>query len=38
MGIVVSMIHGAIKFHTRKGIRIVLSTDEANEGTKRAKK
>ncbi|GJZ67870.1 reverse transcriptase domain-containing protein [Tanacetum coccineum] len=38
MGIVVSTIHGAIKFHTEKGIRTVLSTDEANEGTKRAKK
>ncbi|GKA10942.1 hypothetical protein Tco_0690375 [Tanacetum coccineum] len=38
MGIVVSKIHGAIKFHTEKGIRTVLSTDEANEGTKRARK
>nr|GEW76825.1 hypothetical protein [Tanacetum cinerariifolium] len=38
MGIVVSTIHGAIKFHTKKGIRIVLSIDEANEGTKRAKR
>ncbi|GJS17711.1 reverse transcriptase domain-containing protein [Tanacetum coccineum] len=38
MGIVVSTIHGAIKFHTEKEIRTVLSTYEANEGTKRAKK
>ncbi|GKB13126.1 reverse transcriptase domain-containing protein [Tanacetum coccineum] len=38
MGIVVSMIHGAIKFHTKKGIRTVLSADETNEGTKRARK
>ncbi|GJY68653.1 hypothetical protein Tco_0471635 [Tanacetum coccineum] len=38
MGIVVSTIHGAIKFHTEKGIGTVLSIDEANEGTKRAKK
>ncbi|GJR24515.1 hypothetical protein Tco_0973042, partial [Tanacetum coccineum] len=38
MGIVVSTIHGAIKFHTEKGIRTVLSTDQDNEGTKRAKK
>ncbi|GJY68654.1 hypothetical protein Tco_0471636 [Tanacetum coccineum] len=38
MGIVVSTIHGAIKFHTEKGIGTVLSTDKANEGTKRAKK
>ncbi|GKC31888.1 hypothetical protein Tco_1039182 [Tanacetum coccineum] len=32
------MIHGAIKFHTEKGIKIVFSIDEANEGTKRARK
>nr|GFA91037.1 hypothetical protein [Tanacetum cinerariifolium] len=38
MGIVVSTIHGAIKFHIKKGIRTILSTDEANEGTKRAKR
>nr|GFA11805.1 hypothetical protein [Tanacetum cinerariifolium] len=38
MGIVVSTIHGAIKFHTEKGIRTVLSIDEANQGTKRAKR
>nr|GEW49265.1 hypothetical protein [Tanacetum cinerariifolium] len=37
MGIVVSTIHGAIKFHTKKGIRTVLLIDEANEGTKRTK-
>ncbi|GJY73716.1 reverse transcriptase domain-containing protein [Tanacetum coccineum] len=38
MGIVVSTIHGAIKFHTKKGIGTVFSTDEADEGAKRAKK
>ncbi|GJU44950.1 reverse transcriptase domain-containing protein [Tanacetum coccineum] len=38
MGIVVSTIHGAIKFNTQKGIGTVLSTDEADEGTKRARK
>ncbi|GKA52282.1 reverse transcriptase domain-containing protein, partial [Tanacetum coccineum] len=38
LGIVVSMIHGAIKFYTEKGIGIVLSADETDEGTKRAKK
>ncbi|GJW09425.1 hypothetical protein Tco_1575252 [Tanacetum coccineum] len=38
MGIIVSTIHGAIKFHTEKGIRIVFSTDEADEGAKRARK
>ncbi|GJW29211.1 hypothetical protein Tco_0046086 [Tanacetum coccineum] len=38
MGIVVSTIHGAIKFHTEKGIGTVVLTDEANERTKRAKK
>ncbi|GJZ07722.1 reverse transcriptase domain-containing protein [Tanacetum coccineum] len=36
MGIVVSIIHRAIKFHTKKGIRIVLSADETDEGKKRA--
>ncbi|GKA78902.1 hypothetical protein Tco_0785439 [Tanacetum coccineum] len=38
MGIVVSMIHGAIKFHTKKGIGTILSADEIDEGTKRARK
>nr|GEU62400.1 hypothetical protein [Tanacetum cinerariifolium] len=38
MGIVVSMIHGAIKFHTKKGIETVLSVDKTNKGTKRARK
>ncbi|GJY40516.1 putative reverse transcriptase domain-containing protein, partial [Tanacetum coccineum] len=38
MGIEVSTIHGAIKFHTEKGIGTVFSTDEADEGAKRAKK
>ncbi|GJU15801.1 hypothetical protein Tco_1143767 [Tanacetum coccineum] len=38
MGIIVSTIHEAIKFHTKKGIRTVLSADEADEGTKRARK
>nr|GEV85148.1 retrotransposon protein, putative, Ty3-gypsy subclass [Tanacetum cinerariifolium]GEV85664.1 retrotransposon protein, putative, Ty3-gypsy subclass [Tanacetum cinerariifolium] len=38
MGIVVSTIHEAIKFHTEKGIETVLSTDGSNKGTKRAKK
>ncbi|GJV13315.1 reverse transcriptase domain-containing protein [Tanacetum coccineum] len=38
IGIVVLTIHGAIKFHTKKGIRTVLSVDETDEGTKRARK
>ncbi|GJW13662.1 putative ribonuclease H-like domain-containing protein [Tanacetum coccineum] len=38
MGIVVSTIHGAIKFHTKKGIGTVLSADETDEGTKRTRK
>nr|GEV06212.1 hypothetical protein [Tanacetum cinerariifolium] len=38
MGIAVSTIHGAIKFHTKKGIRTVLLADETNKGTKRFKK
>nr|GEV76087.1 hypothetical protein [Tanacetum cinerariifolium] len=38
MGIVVSTIHEAIKFHTEKGIGTALSTDKASEGTKRAKR
>ncbi|GJS00908.1 reverse transcriptase domain-containing protein [Tanacetum coccineum] len=37
-GNIVSTIHGAIKFHTEKGIGTVLSTDETDEGTKRARK
>nr|GEV73964.1 reverse transcriptase domain-containing protein [Tanacetum cinerariifolium] len=38
MGIVVSTIHGAIKFHKEKGIGTVLSIDKANKGMKRAKR
>nr|GEY03862.1 reverse transcriptase domain-containing protein [Tanacetum cinerariifolium] len=38
MGIIVSMIHEAIKFHTKKGIGTVLLAGETSEGTKRAKK
>ncbi|GKB91805.1 hypothetical protein Tco_0964077, partial [Tanacetum coccineum] len=38
MGIVVSTIHGAIKFHTPKGIGTVLSTYEPPERDKRKKK
>ncbi|GJU52189.1 reverse transcriptase domain-containing protein [Tanacetum coccineum] len=38
MRIIVSMIHEAIKFHTKKGIRTVLSADETDEGTKRVRK
>ncbi|GKA13715.1 reverse transcriptase domain-containing protein [Tanacetum coccineum] len=38
VGIVVSTIHGAIKFHTKKGIRTVLSADETDEGMKRTRK
>nr|GFA52300.1 hypothetical protein [Tanacetum cinerariifolium] len=38
MGIVVSTFHGAIKFHTKKGIKTVLSADKTDEGTKRARK
>ncbi|GJZ31081.1 hypothetical protein Tco_0576128 [Tanacetum coccineum] len=38
MGIVVSTIHGAIKFHTKKGIGTVLLADKTDEGTKRARK
>ncbi|GJY30730.1 hypothetical protein Tco_0414225 [Tanacetum coccineum] len=38
MGILVSMIHGAIKFHTKKGIGTVLMANETDEGTKRARK
>ncbi|GKC99656.1 reverse transcriptase domain-containing protein, partial [Tanacetum coccineum] len=35
MGIIVSIIHGAIKFHTKKGIRTVLLVGKTDEGTKR---
>ncbi|GJV89169.1 hypothetical protein Tco_1533107 [Tanacetum coccineum] len=38
MGVVVSKIHGAIKFHTKKGVRTVLSIREADEETKRARR
>ncbi|GJW23825.1 hypothetical protein Tco_0037636 [Tanacetum coccineum] len=38
MGILVSTIHGDIKFHTKKGIGTVLSADESDEGTKRTRK
>ncbi|GJY40851.1 hypothetical protein Tco_0428121 [Tanacetum coccineum] len=38
MGIVVSTIHKAIKFHNEKGIGTVFSIDEADEGVKRARK
>ncbi|GJX17099.1 retrotransposon protein, putative, ty3-gypsy subclass [Tanacetum coccineum] len=38
MGIVVSTIHKAIKFHTKKGIETVLSADKTDEGTKKARK
>ncbi|GKC32016.1 hypothetical protein Tco_1039310 [Tanacetum coccineum] len=38
IGIVVLKIHEAIKFHTKKGIEAVLLVDEADEGTKRARK
>ncbi|GJX72970.1 reverse transcriptase domain-containing protein [Tanacetum coccineum] len=38
IGILVSTIHGAIKFHTEKGIRTVFLTDEADKEVKRAKK
>ncbi|GKC54084.1 reverse transcriptase domain-containing protein [Tanacetum coccineum] len=37
-GIVVSTIHGAIKFYTKKGIRTVFSTVEADEGMKRTRR
>ncbi|GJS50231.1 hypothetical protein Tco_0600352 [Tanacetum coccineum] len=38
MRIVASTIHGAIKFHTKKGVRIVLSVGEAGEETKKARR
>nr|GEW47232.1 transposon Ty3-G Gag-Pol polyprotein [Tanacetum cinerariifolium] len=36
--ILMRTIHGAIKFHTKKEIETVLLTNEANEGTKKAKR
>ncbi|GKB25677.1 hypothetical protein Tco_0865078 [Tanacetum coccineum] len=36
IGIVVSTIHGAIKFHIKKGVRTVLSIGEAGDETKKA--
>ncbi|GKC12978.1 reverse transcriptase domain-containing protein [Tanacetum coccineum] len=36
--IVVSTIHGAIKFYTKKGVRTVLSVGEAGEETKKARR
>ncbi|GJZ64543.1 reverse transcriptase domain-containing protein [Tanacetum coccineum] len=38
MGIVVSIIHEAIKFHTKKGVETVLSVGEAGEETKKARR
>ncbi|GKG17315.1 hypothetical protein Tco_0362272 [Tanacetum coccineum] len=38
MGIVVSTIHGATKFHTKKGVRIALSVSKAGEETKKARR
>ncbi|GJU87335.1 reverse transcriptase domain-containing protein [Tanacetum coccineum] len=38
MRIVVSTIHGAIMFHTKKGVRTVLSVGEAGEETKKARR
>ncbi|GJT69634.1 hypothetical protein Tco_1028920 [Tanacetum coccineum] len=38
IGIVVSTIHGAIKFHTKKGVETVLSIGEAGEETKKARR
>nr|GEY81031.1 reverse transcriptase domain-containing protein [Tanacetum cinerariifolium] len=38
MGIVVSTIHGAIKFHTKKGVRTVLLVGEAREETRKARR
>ncbi|GKE92083.1 hypothetical protein Tco_1573178, partial [Tanacetum coccineum] len=38
MGIVVSRIHRAVKFHTEKVIGIVFSTEEVDEGAKRARR
>ncbi|GJX27180.1 hypothetical protein Tco_0233476 [Tanacetum coccineum] len=38
MGIVVSTIHEAIKFHTKKGVGTVLSVGEAEDETKKARR
>ncbi|GKD74897.1 reverse transcriptase domain-containing protein, partial [Tanacetum coccineum] len=38
MGTLVSKIHGAIKFHTKKGVRTVLSVGEAGEEIKKARR
>ncbi|GJX23486.1 hypothetical protein Tco_0227931 [Tanacetum coccineum] len=38
MGIVVSTIHGAIKFHIKKRVGILLSVGEAGEETKKARR
>ncbi|GJS48884.1 reverse transcriptase domain-containing protein [Tanacetum coccineum] len=38
MGIVVSTIHGTIKFHTKKEVRTVLSIGKAREETKKARR
>ncbi|GJY01266.1 hypothetical protein Tco_0359418 [Tanacetum coccineum] len=38
MGIVVSTIYGAIKFHTKKGVRTVLSVGEARDEMKKARR
>ncbi|GKB99054.1 reverse transcriptase domain-containing protein [Tanacetum coccineum] len=38
MGIVVSTIHGDLKFHTKKGIGSMLLVDEAGEETKKARR
>ncbi|GJV39420.1 hypothetical protein Tco_1417860 [Tanacetum coccineum] len=38
IGIVVLTIYGAIKFHTKKGVKTVLSVGEAGEDTKKARR
>ncbi|GKF85738.1 hypothetical protein Tco_0253565 [Tanacetum coccineum] len=38
MWIVVSTIHGATRFHTKKGVRIALSVSKAGEETKKARR
>ncbi|GJV82164.1 reverse transcriptase domain-containing protein [Tanacetum coccineum] len=38
IGIVVLTIHGAVKFHTKKRVKTVLSVGEAGEETKKAKR
>ncbi|GJZ72702.1 reverse transcriptase domain-containing protein [Tanacetum coccineum] len=38
MGIMVSTIYGAIKFHTKRGVGTVLSAGEAGEETKKARR